>query len=47
MSNHVEMIGRVEDPDTLARYYDEAVASVSFGQAGLAVLQSMALVFHL
>lgn len=42
MHDHVELAGRIEDPAVLARYYAEALASVSFGQAGLAVLQSMA-----
>lgn len=38
----VTMTGRIEDPLLLERYYKNAIASVSFGQAGLAVLQSMA-----
>lgn len=42
MQNQVEFLGQIEDPSELARYYAEAIASVSFGQAGLAVLQSMA-----
>ncbi|MDT8858152.1 glycosyltransferase family 4 protein [Paracoccaceae bacterium Fryx2] len=42
MAESVELVGRIEDPEKLARYYSEALASVSFGQAGLAVLQSMA-----
>ena len=42
MHNHVELAGRIEDPAVLANYYAESLASVSFGQAGLAVLQSMA-----
>lgn len=40
--DRVEFLGKIEDPAELARYYNEALASVSFGQAGLAVLQSMA-----
>lgn len=42
MQNRVELVGRIDNPSELARYYAEAFASVSFGQAGLAVLQSMA-----
>ena len=42
MHDHVELVGKIEDPAVLANYYAEALASVSFGQAGLAVLQSMA-----
>lgn len=38
----VDFLGHIEDPKELAGYYAEAIASVSFGQAGLAVLQSMA-----
>ena len=42
LHDRVELVGRIEDPKVLAGYYSEALASVSFGQAGLAVLQSMA-----
>lgn len=42
MQDQVEFLGRIEDPTELARFYSQAIASVSFGQAGLAVLQSMA-----
>lgn len=42
MQDRVELVGRIDAPSELARYYAEAIASVSFGQAGLAVLQSMA-----
>lgn len=42
MQERVEFVGHIEDTAELARYYSEAIASVSFGQAGLAVLQSMA-----
>lgn len=42
MQNRVDFLGKIEDPTILASYYAEAIASVSFGQAGLAVLQSMA-----
>jgi len=38
----VEMPGAIKDPHHLREYYKKAIASVSFGQAGLAVLQSMA-----
>jgi len=42
MESNVELIGRIVDPALLSQYYKEAIAAVSFGQAGLAVLQSMA-----
>jgi len=42
MQDHVELVGNIEDPKLLEAYYADALASVSFGQAGLAVLQSMA-----
>ena len=42
MQDRVELLGKIEDPKILAKHYAEAIASVSFGQAGLAVLQSMA-----
>lgn len=42
MQNRVEFLGKIEGSGALERYYAEAIASVSFGQAGLAVLQSMA-----
>lgn len=42
MEDRVELLGEITDPAELTRYYAEAIASVSFGQAGLAVLQSMA-----
>jgi glycosyltransferase involved in cell wall biosynthesis len=38
----VKILPKIEDPKLLKEYYREAIASVSFGQAGLAVLQSMA-----
>lgn len=38
----VVLEGDINEPDKLAEYYDRAIASVSYGQAGLAVLQSMA-----
>lgn len=42
MEDRVDLLGPINDPAALNRYYCEAIASVSFGQAGLAVLQSMA-----
>lgn len=42
MHDRIDLPGRIENPSALVRYYAEAIASVSFGQAGLAVLQSMA-----
>ena len=37
----VEFIGKINDPEQLKPYYQEAIVSVSFGQAGLSVLQSL------
>ncbi len=37
----VQFLGRINDTKILKNYYKEAIVSVSFGQAGLAVLQSM------
>jgi glycosyltransferase involved in cell wall biosynthesis len=42
ISKNVIFTGKVEEPEVLYEYYKTALASVSFGQAGLAVLQSMA-----
>lgn len=42
IEDRVELVGQVNDALLLSRYYAESYASVSFGQAGLAVLQSMA-----
>lgn len=42
LEERVELVGQINDPQELGRYYSEAIASISFGQAGLAVLQSMA-----
>ena len=42
LANRVFLTGKIEDPAVLESYYARALASVSFGQAGLAVLQSMA-----
>ena len=38
----VVLIGQINNPDVLKNFYGEAIASISYGQAGLAVLQSMA-----
>jgi glycosyltransferase involved in cell wall biosynthesis len=38
----VSLVPTINDPLVLAKYYSRSIASVSFGQAGLAVLQSMA-----
>ena len=43
LEKNIFMPGRLEDINVLKKYYSRAIASVSFGQAGLAVLQSMAL----
>jgi len=40
--NSVIFTGHIENTEKLAKYYKNSIASVSFGQAGLAVLQSMA-----
>lgn len=42
LTGRVFLPGKIEDPHVLEGYYAKAIASVSFGQAGLAVLQSMA-----
>jgi len=42
VSSNIKFIGQVNDQNVLSYYYQYAIASVSFGQAGLAVLQSMA-----
>lgn len=42
MDDHVFFAGFSSDPSVIASYYWKAIASVSFGQAGLSVLQSMA-----
>ncbi|MDE3004273.1 MAG: glycosyltransferase family 4 protein [Gemmatimonadota bacterium] len=42
LDDRVFLPGKIEDPAVLEEYYARAIASVSFGQAGLAVLQSMA-----
>ena len=42
LADRVFLTGKIEDPAVLEGYYARALASISFGQAGLAVLQSMA-----
>lgn len=41
INNRVQFLGRINDTGILKEYYKEAIVSVSYGQAGLAVLQSM------
>jgi len=41
IENRVQFLGRINDTNILKNYYKEAIVSVSFGQAGLSVLQSM------
>jgi glycosyltransferase involved in cell wall biosynthesis len=42
LTGSVVLAGQMNDPESLCAYYQEALASVSYGQAGLAVLQSFA-----
>ena len=42
LQNSVIFTGRINDPNILSKYYYDSFSSVSYGQAGLAVLQSMA-----
>jgi len=42
MGCNIFLVGKLESQDDLKNYYDLSLASVSFGQAGLAILQSMA-----
>ncbi|ELK8588959.1 glycosyltransferase family 4 protein [Vibrio vulnificus] len=42
LTERVNMVGRINDPEELSRYYEEAFVSVSYSQAGLSVLQSLA-----
>ncbi len=42
MADNIFLVGKIEAQDILKNYYDFSLASVSFGQAGLAILQSMA-----
>lgn len=41
LSNRVEFVGRINDNLKLRECYSQAIFSVSYGQAGLSVLQSM------
>ena len=41
LDSHVYILGRLTKSDDLVPYYKRAIVSVSFGQAGLSVLQSM------
>jgi len=41
LSERVEFVGRVDDPKKLSDFYLEAIFTVSYGQAGLSVLQSL------
>lgn len=41
LNDRVILIGRVEDPKELRKLYQKAYHSVSFGQAGLSILQSL------
>ena len=42
LTGKVIIIGQINDPAVLGTYYREAIATISYGQAGLAVLQSFA-----
>ena len=42
LSNQIEFYPACHDEETLRRFYDQAICSVSHGQAGLSVLQSFA-----
>jgi glycosyltransferase involved in cell wall biosynthesis len=41
LTKRVEFFGKINDVDYLKEYYKVAIVSVSFGQAGLSVLQSL------
>lgn len=41
IDNRVNFVGKVVDTNKLKNYYKEAIVSVSYGQAGLSVLQSL------
>lgn len=41
LDTEVEFIGKINDPEKLKPFFQEAIVSVSFGQAGLSVLQSL------
>ena len=41
-SSKILLLGKINNTDKLAKYYKNAIASISYGQAGLAVLQAFA-----
>ncbi|GHY02433.1 glycosyltransferase [Vibrio cholerae] len=41
IADRVDFVGRLENPLELVQYYNEALVSISYGQAGLSVLQSL------
>jgi glycosyltransferase involved in cell wall biosynthesis len=41
LAERIKFVGRVNEPSELATFYKEAIFCVSFGQAGLSVLQSL------
>ncbi|WP_281630278.1 glycosyltransferase family 4 protein [Vibrio sp. St2] len=41
IAERVDFVGRLENPHDLVQYYNEALVSISYGQAGLSVLQSL------
>ncbi|PMI34878.1 hypothetical protein BCT30_04630 [Enterovibrio norvegicus] len=41
IAERVDFVGRLESPLELIQYYNEALVSISYGQAGLSVLQSL------
>lgn len=41
LSERVSFEGKITDPKKLLKYYSESIVSVSYGQAGLSVLQSL------
>ncbi|MBE2983879.1 glycosyltransferase family 4 protein [Campylobacter sp. RM9344] len=41
LDSRVEFAGRINEPEKLQEYYKESIVAVSFGQAGLSVLQSL------
>ena len=41
LSDRVIFSGRINEPEALKKCYQEAIFSVSYGQAGLSVLQSL------
>ena len=41
-SSFIHFVGQINEPEQLKKYYKHAIASISYGQAGLSVLQSFA-----